>query len=256
MASIKNIATPDLGGATDVTVIEVLIKPGDKIQADMSIVTLESDKATLDVPSMDGGVVKEVKVKVGDKVSTGSVLITLETDAVETQTDQEKPAAPAQENKSAEKPAAVQSAAPPKAALPATAMPAPQVLTGTVQSNSDVHAGPGVRRLARELGVNLVQVMGTGPKQRILKEDVQAYVKNQLSQVQSGGMSLPSAPVIDFSKFGPIESQALSRIKKISGKNLQRNWMMIPHVTQFGEADITALEDFRKTQKDVLEKQK
>lgn len=261
LASIKNITTPDLGDAAEVTVIEVLVKPGDKIEAEASIVTLESDKATMDIPSTDAGIVKEVKVKVGDKVQSGGVLLTLETSA-----DQAKPEAP----KQAEKPAAE---APKQATKPAekpaekpaaTAKPAPaeepsaQVLTGTVQSTSDIHAGPGVRRFARELGVNLTQVPGSGPKQRIMKEDVQLFVKTQLTQASSGAgmpMAFSPVPVIDFSKFGPVEMQALSRIKKISGKNLQRNWMMIPHVTQFGEADITSLEEFRQAQKNELEKQ-
>lgn len=241
MASIKNITTPDLGGAADVTVVEVLVKPGDQLQTDTSIVTLESDKATLDVPTTAAGIVKEVKVKVGDKVATGSVLLTLETEAVSTETSSTI-TEPAPEEQ-------------PEIKITQSQEP-PQVLTGTLQSTSDIHAGPGVRRLAREMGVDLSRILGSGPKQRILKEDVQAFVKNQLFQVQSGGMSLPAAPAVDFSKFGLTETQALSRIKKIAGKNLQRNWMLIPHVTQFGEADITALEDFRLTQKAELEKQK
>lgn len=253
--SLKNIETPDLGGAADVTVIEVLVKPGDKITKDTSIVTLESDKATMDVPSTDEGVVKEVKVKVGDKVSNGSPLLVIETSAAESkQAKAEKPKVeePKVEEPKAEEPKAKEEVPPTQKREPAS-----EVLTGTVQSTSDIHAGPGVRRLARELGVNLTMVTGSGPKQRIVKEDVQSFVKTQLSQVQIGGtgMALPPAPLVDFSKFGAVESQALSRIKKISGKNLQRNWMMIPHVTQFGEADITTLEEFRQSQKHELEKQ-
>lgn len=259
MAALKNVTTPDLGGAADVTVIEVLVKPGDTIAAESPIMTLESDKATMEIPSSDAGVVKEVKVKVGDKVSGGSVLITLETAA-----DQAKPAAEPEppQAKPAEKPKAAAVAPEPVKPAPVDTPPEtpaePQILTGTVQSSSDIHAGPGVRRLARELGVNLALVPGSGPKQRILKEDVQGFIKTQLSQVQGSGMpmALTPAPVIDFSRFGSIEMQPLSRIKKISGKNLQRNWMMIPHVTQFGEADITGLEDFRQAQKSELEKQK
>lgn len=254
--ALKNITTPDLGGASDVTVIEILIKPGDRIEADAPVVTLESDKATMEVPAAEAGVIKEIKVKVGDKVSNGSVLATLEAAALAAQ-----PAAPAKDAQAAEKPAAKQAettASAARAAQSEVTVPATQILSGTVQSDNDVHAGPGVRRLAREFGVNLSQVAGSGPKSRILKEDVQAYVKSQLSQVQSGGLSLalPSAPVVDFSKFGPVETQALTRIKKISGKNLQRNWVMIPHVTQFGEADITALEEFRQAQKAEMDKQK
>jgi len=254
--TLKNITTPDFGGATDVTVIEVLVKPGDKLEANTSIVTLESDKATMELPATDAGVVKEIKVKVGDKVTTGSVLMTLETSAAQATEAKSKTAEKTvkePEEKEIKEPEKKEEAK--QQEKPAAS--APPVLTGTVQSTSDVHAGPGVRRLARELGVNLTQVPGSGPKQRILKEDVQAYVKGQLSQLQTGMMpSLPMAPTIDFSKFGPIESKALSRIKKISGKNLQRNWMMIPHVTQFGEADITTLEEFRQAQKAELDKQK
>ncbi len=254
--TLKNITIPDLGGATDVVVIEVLVKPGDKIEANASIVTLESDKATMEVPTTEAGVIKEIKVKVGDKVSTGSVLVTLETSAAADVSAETKPSAPEKAEKAEKQPEKPAAAAAKKSEEPAPS--AQPVLTGTVQSTSDVHAGPGVRRLARELGVNLALVPGNGPKQRILKEDVQSFVKSQLTQLQTGAMpvALPSAPVVDFSKFGVIEMQALSRIKKISGKNLQRNWMMIPHVTQFGEADISTLEEFRQAQKAELEKQK
>lgn len=266
MASIKNITAPDFGGAADVTVIEVLVKPGDQIQVDAPIITVESDKATMEIPSTDAGVVKEVKLKVGDKISTGSVILTLEPSASAAEKPAEKPtekkpAAKAQEAKQQPKKKIEEAEAKPSetAEEPAEkpAPSAPKVLTGTVQSDSDVHAGPGVRRLARELGVNLTLVPGSGPKQRIIKEDVQAFVKNQLSQLQTGSLTtLPAMPTIDFSKFGPVQIQTLSRIKKLSGKNLQRNWMMIPHVTQFGEADITTLEEFRQAQKADLEKQK
>jgi pyruvate dehydrogenase E2 component (dihydrolipoamide acetyltransferase) len=262
--TVKNILTPDLGGATDVAVIEILVKPGDKIEADAPIVTLESDKATLEVPSTDAGVVKDIQVKIGDKVSTGSVILTLEAAGAVTKT--EKAAEPAKKSaKVEEEPVASKKVEKEKVEATKTeknqAKPEePPVLTGTLQSTSDIHAGPGVRRMARELGVNLTLLAGTGPKDRILKEDVQTYVKSQLAQLQNGGgtnaLALPNLPAIDFSKFGPTETQALSRIKKISGKNLQRNWMMIPHVTQFGEADITNLEEFRKSQKANLEKQK
>ena len=252
--TVKNITTPDLGGTADVSVIEVLVKVGDRISADTSIVTLESDKATMDIPADSAGVVKEVKVKVGDKVSTGTVLLVVEADGKE-----EKPAEKPTE-KPAEKPAAPkQEPAPPKQepvvpvkAAPATTPAAMVIPTG------DVHAGPGVRRLARELGVNLSLVLGTGPKQRIMKEDVFLYVKTQLTQLSAGGAAagFPPLPIIDFSKFGPVESQALSRIKKISGKNLQRNWATIPHVTQFGEADLSLVNEFREAQKEALAKQK
>lgn len=255
MAQLKEITTPDVGGS-DVTVIEVLVKPGDKLDANASIVTLESDKATMEVPTSEAGIVKEVKVKVGDTISTGTTLITLAVgDASKEASKDTAPQDSKTESVKAEKPAKAEK---PKKVEQPKAEPEKPVLTGTVQSSSDVHAGPGVRRMARELGVNLTAVTGSGPKQRIVKEDIQGYVKNQLQQIQSSGssLSLPAVPTIDFTKFGSIEMQALSRIQKISGKNLQRNWMMIPHVTQFGEADITELDNFRQTQKAELEKQK
>ncbi len=264
MAQFKEITTPDVGGS-DVTVIEVLVKPGDTVEANTPIVTLESDKATMEVPTMEAGIVKEIKVKVGDTVAAGKVLITL--DAKEASNakaaPQEKTPEPAKAEPVKSEPAKSESTKTAKAEKPkkteqVQAEPETPVLTGTVQSTSDVHAGPGVRRLARELGVNLTAISGSGPKQRIVKEDIQTYVKTQLTQIQSGGtsLSLPAIPSIDFTKFGPVEMQPLSRIQKISGKNLQRNWMMIPHVTQFGEADITELDNFRQSQKAELEKQK
>ena len=246
-----------MGGATEVNVIEVLVKPGDQVEANAHVITLESDKATLEVPSTAAGIVKKVNVKVGDPVSSGSLIFTLEIKSEEKievissdvskeipkpsekiTTEKEKITTEKKKDKEAEK-----SEAP--------------VLTGTLQSTSDIHAGPFVRRLAREFGVDLTLIPGSGLKQRILKEDVQTYVKNRLSQIANvPSVSLPALPAIDFSKFGPVETKELSRIKKISGKFLQRNWATIPHVTQFGEADITTLEEFRIAQKSELEKQK
>jgi len=258
--AIKTMTTPDLGGATEVTVIELLVKVGDTIQAEAPVVTLESDKATMDIPAVESGVVKEIKVKVGDIISSGSVLLMLDVAGAA----EEKPAAvasgkDAKKADKAEKTESVKEAikAEPAVVEKAAAVPATQVLSGSLQSEADVHAGPGVRRMARELGVNLMAVSGSGPKSRIIKEDVQGYVKNQLTQVQSqgSGMSFAPMPVVDFSKFGSTELQPMSRIQKISGKNLQRNWMMIPHVTQFADADISSLEDFRQSQKAVMDKQ-
>jgi len=253
--ALKNIVTPDVGGA-EVTVIEILVKPGDQIKADMPIVTLESDKATMEVPSADAGVVKELKIKVGDKIATGAVLLTLETAAVEEKIEKkaEKPAEKAPEK-------IVEKAEKKSAPKPEKKKEETPVLTGDLETSNDVHAGPGVRRLAREFGVNLMQVSGSGPKARIVKEDVQGFVKAQLALAQNANSTMPATtnaplPVIDFSKFGAIDTKALSRIQKISGKLLQRNWAMIPHVTQFGEADITTLEDFRVAQKADLDKQK
>lgn len=240
----KNITVPDMGGATDVDVIEVLVKVGDRIKMDSPLVTLESDKATMEVPSPEEGVVKELKIKVGDKVSQGSMILLLETEQGIAEKTVTKP------QKTAEKPAATQTKT--------VETPVPQEgIVIPAGHNADVHAGPAVRKLAREFGVNLALVQSSGPKQRILKEDVQSYVKSRLAQVPATmtGTGLPAAPTMDFAKFGPIETQALSRIKKLAGKNLHRNWLLVPHVTQFAEADITALEDFRLSQKTVMEKQ-
>lgn len=249
--AIQNITVPDIGGATDVVVIEVLVKAGDTISVDTPLVTLESDKATMEVPSSEAGVVKELKIKPGDKVSIGSVILTLETAGAST--------AAQPPVKQPEKVEATEKAAPTIASAPSVTHSAPtamipHVVEGTID---EVHAGPAVRRIAREFGVTLADVPATGPKNRILKEDIQAFVKMRLSQVPMAGMGtgLPTAPSVDFAKFGPIEAQPLSRIKKLSGKNLHRNWLLVPHVTQFGEADITDLEAFRVEQKAALEKQ-
>lgn len=240
--SEKNIIVPDIGGAHDVDVIEVLVKPGDVVKVDTPLLTLESDKASMEIPSTAAGVVKEVKVKVSDKVSQGSVIVVLDTAETATAAP-EKPV-----EKPAEKP--ITKEAPPiEEKGSATVIPAPH-------NNTDVHAGPMVRKLAREFGVDLTKVNASGPKQRIVKEDLQMYVKSKLAEVPvAGGNSLPASPVIDFSQFGEVEAKPLSRIKKISGKNLHRNWLLVPHVTQFGEADITDLEAFRSSEKATFEKQ-
>lgn len=260
--TLQNITTPDVGGDAEVTVIEILVKPGDQVQADTAIVTLESDKATMEVPAGIAGVVKDIKVKVGAKLATGALIMTVTS-------GDSKEAAPAEkihEPQKAEKPAKKPRAEKVKKVVVEEIshgdseedIEDAEVLEGTIQTDSDVHAGPGVRRMARELGVNLTQLTGSGPKQRIMKEDIQTFVKSSLTQLQTAPTTtgLPALPSVDFTKFGMIEKREMSRIKKISGKNLQRNWMMIPHITQFGEADITSLEDFRKSQKAELDKQK
>lgn len=248
--SLKNITIPDLGGAADVSLIEVLVKVGDVVSVDTPIATLESDKATMEVPAGAAGVVAEIKAKVGGTFATGDVILTLEAvaaaDAPKVETAKSAPMdAPKKPTERKKKVEVAEERARP-------------VLTGTIQTDSDVHAGPGVRRMARELGVNLTKVSGSGPRSRIMKEDIQGFVKATLTQMQTAGASttLPALPAIDFSQFGATNTVALSRIQKISGKNLQRNWMMIPHVTQFGEADISSLEEFRVSQKTELEKQK
>jgi pyruvate dehydrogenase E2 component (dihydrolipoamide acetyltransferase) len=245
----KNITVPDIGGASDVEVIEVLVKAGDTISKETPLITLESDKATMEVPSTDAGVVKAVKVKTGDKVSLGSVILTLEAEGESKEAA--KPAAKATETKAATQAAA---AKPVEIDEEDEDDDEPQVLEGEVDQ---IHAGPAVRRIAREFGIDLRQVTASGPKSRILKEDVQSFVKTRINQMPAttgSGLGLPAAPAVDFSKFGDIEQQAVSRIKKLSGKNLHRNWLLVPHVTQFGEADITGLEDFRQSQKSDMEK--
>jgi pyruvate dehydrogenase E2 component (dihydrolipoamide acetyltransferase) len=262
LGAIKDVVVPDIGDFKDVPVIEVLVKPGDSVKADDSLVTLESDKATMEVPAPFSGVVKDLKVKVGDKVSEGVLILTLEAQ------DGTSPQPPA---KPATAPAALLSAAPPPSA-PAQPQPqaapsaTPSTLTGAMAlaavdevGFAHTHASPGVRRFARELGVDLTRVKGAGPKGRILKDDVQGYVKAALARpapaMAGGGLSVFPLPAVDFSKFGPTEVKPLSRIKKISGANLHRNWVTIPHVTQNDEADITELEAFRKQMSDEVQKQ-
>lgn len=248
------MTVPDIGGATDVDVIEVLVKVGDHVKKETSLITVESDKATMEIPSTDDGVVKEIKIKVGDKVKQGSTILVLDAsaDAVA------KVAAAPAKKPEPKAPEPVKSEAAPKAEPKVTPAPAvPQTGTVIPAISSDIHAGPAVRRIAREFGVDLSQVPATGPKSRILKEDIQIFVKTRLAQVPAttGGMGLPAAPSVDFSKFGTVEMQALSRIKKLTGKNLHRNWLLVPHVTQFVDADITDLESYRVSQKATLEKQ-
>jgi len=258
LAAIE-VKVPDIGDFKDVPVIELLVKPGDAVKKEDSLVTLESDKATMEVPSPADGVVKAVKVKVGDKLSEGSLVLLLD-------------AADAPAARPAEKAAAAPAAPAPAAqpAPPATAAPAakpfqepeaasprhpPVAAEPAVEGAAPAHASPGVRRFARELGVDLSKVKGAGPKGRILKEDIQGFVKGALSGAGAGApraagggladLGLPAWPKVDFAKFGPVEVKPLTRIQKISGPALARNWVMIPHVTQFDEADITELEAFR-----------
>lgn len=241
--STQEVRVPDIGGATDVEVIEVTIAPGDQVSENDAIITLESDKASMDVPTPIAGTVKSVKVAVGDKVSENSLICEVESSSA---APAPKAAAPAQ--------TAATSSAPTTAS--GDAMLAREDAEETVTFSGGVYAGPAVRRIAREFGVNLGEVKGTGRKGRILKIDLQNYVKARLSGSAAGaGMSVASAPAVDFSEFGEIDTQPLSRIKKLSGANLHRNWVTIPHVTQFDEADITELEAFRKEQKGEAEKQ-
>jgi len=245
------VTVPDIGDFKDIPVIELLVKPGDTVKKDDSLLVLQSDKATLEVPSPAAGVVSEMKVKVGDKVSAGTLLALLEGGAAPAgaTNGDAKAKAPAPAAAPAAKPAAAPAAAAPAPAAAPAASPAP---AAPAAPGAMVHASPGVRRFARELGVPIGQVTGSGPKGRIGKEDIQAFVKQSLagggsSQARGGlgDLGLPPWPKVDFAKYGPIETQALTRIQKLSGPGLARNWVMIPHVTQFDEADITELEKFR-----------
>ena len=263
--SMVEVKVPDIGDFKEVEVIEVMVKPGDTIKVDQSLVTVESDKASMEIPSSHAGVVKEIKIKLGDKVSEGSLLLLVE----------------AAEGAAASAPAATPAAAPAPAPAPAAAAPAPvpaapapapeskpaptAALEPVSPAGAKAHASPSVRKFARELGVDLAKVKGSGPKGRVVHEDVQNYVKAIVSGAATGaapaakggggaGLDLLPWPSLDFSKFGETELQPLSRIKKISGPNLHRNWVMIPHVTQFDEADITELEEFRKSSNEALAK--
>lgn len=249
---LKEILVPDIGAYTNVDVIEVNVVPGDIIKVDASLITLETDKATLEVPSPFAGVVKTLHVKVGDKVSEGSLILSLEIEssAIPLAVPKEEPAPKTESIISAKEDKKMPQVAP----LPATVPLSPEKPAGIV------HAGPGVRRFARELGVDLSRVTGKGPKNRILKQDVQHYVKGELERAQSGGgtpggLSIAPLPQVDFAKFGEITREPLSRIKKLSGSYLHRNWVMVPHITQFDEADITELEQFRKEQQPLAEEQ-
>ena len=260
--SLIQINVPDIGDFKEVEVIELLVKPGDTVKAEQSLITVESDKASMEIPSSHAGVVKELKIKVGDKVAEGSLILMLEAaDAAPAA------AAPAAATTSvAAATVAVPVAAAAVAAPVAESAPIPAPMPAAISNHGQkAHASPSIRKFARELGVDLSQVAGSGPKGRVLLDDVQGYVKGVIrnggaassasGSVSSGaGLSLLPWPSLDFSKFGSTELQPLSRIKKISGPNLHRNWVTMPHVTQFDEADITELEAFRKSANDALSK--
>ncbi|EJK2190667.1 pyruvate dehydrogenase complex dihydrolipoyllysine-residue acetyltransferase [Vibrio cholerae] len=245
VAALKEVQVPDIGG-DEVTVTEIMVNVGDSISEEQSLITVEGDKASMEVPAPFAGTLKEIKVAAGDKVKTGSLIMVFEVAGAAPVAAPVQAAAPAP------------AAAPAQASAPAAAAPA---TSGEFQENHEYsHASPVVRRLAREFGVNLAKVKGSGRKNRILKEDVQNYVKEALKRLESGAQAAASGkgdgaalgllpwPKVDFSKFGDTEVQPLSRIKKISGANLHRNWVMIPHVTQWDNADITELEKFRQEQ--------
>ena len=252
------VKVPDIGGFDNVPVIEVFVKPGDVVKVDDPLVTLESDKATMDVPSPLAGTVQGVRVAVGERVSEGAVILSLSPSGV-TAPATAPPPAPAATTAPASAPAPA-AAAPVAAPAAAPAPPKPPAPVADEAAFRAAHASPAVRRFARELGVDLSRVNGSGPKGRITQEDVQAFVKQALAapapaQAAAGGgavtgggtLNLLPWPQVDFAKWGEVEPKPLSRIKKISGANLARNWVMIPHVTQFDEADITELEALRVT---------
>lgn len=252
-----DIRVPNIGDFQDVPIVDVLVKPGDVVALEDPLVAIESEKATMEVPSPQAGVVRSIAVKVGDKVSEGSALLTMDSDASESEAGPGD-IAPAVVEPAASVPVTAAPAAP--VAAPA-AEPSSYGAPGTIpasapaHANGSVHASPAIRRFARELGVDLGGVRGSGPHARITREDVQGFVKSALAapsvaaRSASGGVpfDLPPWPKVDFAKFGPVEIVPLSRIRKLSGPNLHRNWISIPHVTNNDEADITELEAFRKT---------
>ena len=262
--AIQDILVPDIGNFESVDVIDVLVKVGDTVAKEDSLITVESDKASMDIPSPHAGVVTAVKMKVGDKVAQGDLIISLDIAAdaaiAEPPAVKEQPsAAPVKLEVAIPEPSRP-APEPPKTIAPAH-QPVPVGESVVVDTGTLSHASPSVRKFARELGVNLALVKGTAAKNRILQEDVQAYVKAELAKPRTenmgagiGSLATLAMPVIDFSKFGEIETKPLSRIKKLSGANLHRNWVTAPHVTQFDEADITDLEDFRKSMQADAEK--
>ncbi len=252
------VVVPDIGDFQAVAVIEVLVSPGDRVSVEQSLITLESDKATMEIPSPHAGVVKSIDVAVGDKLGAGDLILTMNVEAG---------AAAAPPGSTADVPAQLPEAAPApaaeakpeldrshgdKAPLQPPVMPRPADMVAIAKGRKP-HASPAVRRFARELGVDLMLVDGSGPKGRILKEDVQGFVKRAVSRgapaPAAGPLQLPAVPAVDFARFGPIEVKALGRIKKLSGAHLHRCWLGVPHVTQLDEADITELEAFRVAQK-------
>lgn len=254
-ASVQDIHVPDIGSSGKAKIIEVLVKVGDTVEADQSLITLESDKASMEIPSPAAGVVEEVLCKLEDEVGTGDLIFKLKVAGAA------PAAAPAPAAAAAPAKAEAAPAAAPAAAAPAAA-PAPVASAPAAGSNAKVHAGPAVRQLAREFGVDLGAVAATGPHGRILKEDVQVYVKAMMQKASAapaaagatGGAGIPPIPAVDFSKFGEVEEVALTRLMQVGAANLHRSWLNVPHVTQFDSADITELEAFRVAQKAVAEK--
>ncbi len=263
MAETKTILLPDVGDFQDIEIIEVLVAPGDEVEPEQSIIVLESDKATMEIPSPHAGTIEALAVNVGDRVNEGDKIATIvmADGAVDSGAAAAAPAeAPAEPEAAAEEPAAEAEPPPPEPDEPPapraevapgkTLKPHPGSSAEGGGASRMIHASPSIRRYARELGVSLENVIGTGPKGRILKPDVKAFIKTAMSgggAPAAGGIQVGSVPEVDHSKFGEIEVVPLSRIKKISGAHLHRSWVNVPHVTQFDEADITELEKFRKS---------
>lgn len=254
MAEVKEITVPDIGDFDAVDVIEILVGPGDTVAAEDSLITLESDKATMEVPSPVSGTITEILISAGDQVSQGTLVAKIE--VAEAAAEPESKPEPEPEPEPEPAPAAAAKAEPKP-----EPEPAPEPAPAAAPSDGKLaHASPSVRRFARELGVPLGEVKGTGRKGRVTREDVQSFVKGALSgggsasAAPSGGSGIPPIPAVDFAKFGEIEEVPLSRIKKLSGPHLHRSWLNIPHVTQFDDADITELEAFRQREKAAAEK--
>ena len=267
MSEIITVDVPDIGDFKDVEIIEVLVGVGDEVAPEDPLITLESDKASIEIPAPQGGVVRKLQVKVGDRVSEGDAILDLEPASGGGKTPESEAAAdgggkaaekqPAPDKPESEsKPEPKGGAEQPSRPAPAREgpRPSPTAHISDEKAFRKAHASPAIRRFARELGVDLAKVEGSGRKKRILREDVQGFVKRALSQGGGSALGVEPMPEIDYSEFGPIETQALTKINKLTGKNLHRNWVTVPHVTQFDEADITELEDFRKSLKDEYEK--
>ena len=253
-ATVQDIHVPDIGSSGKAKIIEVLVKAGDTVEADQSLITLESDKASMEIPSPAAGVVESVEVKLEDEVGTGDLILKLKVVGAAAPAAPAQAAAPAAKAEAAPAPAAAPAA---KAETKAEAAPAP----APAPSGAKVHAGPAVRQLAREFGVELSAVGPSGPHGRVLKEDVQTYVKAMMQKAKNapaegatGGAGIPPIPAVDFSRFGETEEVAMTRLMQIGASSLHRSWLNIPHVTQFDQADITELEAFRVAQKAVAEK--
>ncbi|MCH5570420.1 dihydrolipoyllysine-residue acetyltransferase [Pseudomonas syringae] len=255
-ASVQDIHVPDIGSSGKAKIIELMVKVGDSIQADQSLITLESDKASMEIPSPAAGVVESIEVKLDQEVGTGDLILKLK---VEGAAPAAAPAPAASAPAAA--PAKAEAAAPAAPAPKAEAAPAPAAPAAPAKDGAKVHAGPAVRQLAREFGVELNAVSATGPHGRVLKEDVQAYVKTMMQKAKeapaggaSGGSGIPPIPEVDFSRFGEIEEVPMTRLMQLGASGLHRSWLNIPHVTQFDQADITDLEAFRVAQKGAAEK--